>query len=58
MNVWMLKSGFSSQSGGRSLGRLDDFCEGRGEGPGEDGENEGVVEDVDEDFRGVDSDLL
>ena len=58
VKVWMLKSGFSSQSGGRSLGRLDDFCEGRGEGPGEDGENEGLVEDVDEDFGGVDSDLF
>ena len=40
----MLKSGFSSQSGGRSLGRFDDFCEGLGCGPGEDGENDGFVE--------------
>ena len=45
MKVWMLKSGLSSQSSGRSLGRLDDFCE-------------ELVEDVDEDFGGVDSDLF
>ena len=30
--------GFSSQSGGRSLGRVDNFCEGLGVGPDEDGE--------------------
>lgn len=44
----MLKSGFSSQSGGRSLGRFDDFCEGLGCEPGVDGENEEFVEEVDD----------
>ena len=48
MKACILKSGFSSQSGGRSLGRFDDFCEGLGCGPGEDGENEEFVEEVDD----------
>ena len=34
---------------------MDDFCEGLGEDPGEDGEKEVPGEDVDEDFAGVDS---
>lgn len=35
----MLKSGFSSQSGGRLLGRLEDCGAGLGDRPGADGEN-------------------
>lgn len=41
-----LKSGFSSQSGGRSLGLFDDFGEGLGEGPGRSGEKDESVEDA------------
>ena len=55
MKFCILKSGFSSQSGGRSLGRLEDFCEGLGEGPREEGEKEGLVEDVDEGLLGLNS---
>ena len=43
----ILKSGFSSQSGGRVAGRFEDFCEGLGDGPGEDGEKELLDEEVD-----------
>ena len=42
----MLKLGSSSQSGGRSFGLLDDFCEGVGEGPGEFGEKQEFDEDA------------
>ena len=57
MKVCMLKSGFSSQSVGNSLGRFDDFCEGVGCGPGDDGEKWEVIEDDGEVGWAVDSDF-
>jgi len=48
----MLKSGFSSQSGGRSLGRFEDFGDGLGEGPGVSGEKDKSLEDEDADAEG------
>ena len=41
----MLKSGFSSQSGGKVFGRFDDFCAGLGDRPGTDGEKGFAGED-------------